>query len=411
MDTSLDLTAAPREVLLAAIAQQQAAVLELQATVTTQQAVIVQLQRRIETLEGKAKPGGPRGMPGVKPQSGQRPPREKQNRNPRPHGFARQRMTPTQRVEHVLEECPGCGTGLSGGWTQRTREVIDLPLVPVQVTEHVYVARTCPLCQRRCVPSAQLQGVVLGKQRLGVNLVSLIAALREEARLPWRTIQWYLGTVHGLHLSLGALVDAAGKVAGRAQSELAGIVERIRGSPVVHADETGWREDGHNGYVWTLRPSDTSCGGDATVVDEVLGEEFAGVLVSDFYAAYHHDGPKQRCWAHLLRDVHDLRVLYPKDDRLSRWAGAVHQLYRRPWLLPIRRRNNQTNNQTNNAAPPNWPWKDACWRSAVPSWMTHWRSRPGYAGAWRGTSRNSSSSWPNPRRRRITTPPSACARW
>ena len=32
---------------------------------------------------------------------------------------------------------------------------------------------------RRCVPSAQLQGVVLGKQRLGVNLVSLIAALRE----------------------------------------------------------------------------------------------------------------------------------------------------------------------------------------------------------------------------------------
>ena len=156
MDTSLDLTAAPREVLLAIIAQQQAAILELQATVTTQQAVIVQLQRRIETLEGKAKPGGPRGMPGVKPQSGQRPPREKQNRNPRPHGFTRQRMTP-KRVEHVLEECPGCGTGLSGGWTQRTREVIDLPLVPVQVTEHVYVARTCPLCQRRCVPSAQLR--------------------------------------------------------------------------------------------------------------------------------------------------------------------------------------------------------------------------------------------------------------
>ncbi len=233
----------------------------------------------------------------------------------------------------MLEQCPGCGTGLSGGWTQRTREVIDLPLVPVQVTEHVYVARTCPLCQRCCVPSAQLEGVVLGKQRLGVNLVSLIAALREEARLPWRTIQWYLGTVHGLHLSLGALVDAAGKVAGRAQSELAGIVERIRGSPVVHADETGWREDGHNGYVWTFSTPTQRYflrrGRGKGVVDEVLGEEFAGVLVSDFYAAYHHyDGPKQRCWAHLLRDIHDLRVLYPKDDRLSRWAGAVHQLYR-----------------------------------------------------------------------------------
>ncbi len=53
------------------------------------------------------------------------------------------------------------------------------------------------------------------------------------------------------------------------------------------------------------------------------------MLVSDFYAAYHHyDGPKQRCWAHLLRDIHDLRVLYPDDGALAQWADAVHQLYR-----------------------------------------------------------------------------------
>ena len=53
------------------------------------------------------------------------------------------------------------------------------------------------------------------------------------------------------------------------------------------------------------------------------------MLVSDFYAAYHHyDGPKQRCWAHLLRDIHDLRVLYPDDRSLAQWADAVHQLYR-----------------------------------------------------------------------------------
>ncbi len=64
-------------------------------------------------------------------------------------------------------------------------------------------------------------------------------------------------------------------------------------------------------------------------MDEVLGAEFAGVLVSDFYAAYHHyDGPKQRCWAHLLRDIHDLQSLYPEDESLSQWSAAVHQLYR-----------------------------------------------------------------------------------
>ena len=67
---------------------------------------------------------------------------------------------------------------------------------------------------------------------------------------------------------------------------------------MVHADETGWREDGHNGYVWTFNMPTERCflrrGRGKTVVDEALGDEFAGVLVSDFYAACHHyDGPKQ----------------------------------------------------------------------------------------------------------------------
>ena len=138
------------------------------------------------------------------------------------------------------------------------------------------------------------------------------------------------GTAHGLDLSLGAvvslraIVEAMQRVAGKAQAELAGILERIRCSPVVHADETGRREDGHNGYVWTFSTPTQRyflrLGRGKVVVDEVLGDQFAGALVSDFYAAYHHyDGPKQRCWAHLLRDIHDLRVLYPDDQRLEIW--------------------------------------------------------------------------------------------
>ena len=82
-------------------------------------------------------------------------------------------------------------------------------------------------------------------------------------------------------------------------------------------------------------PNATSCeryflrrGRGKAVVDEALGESFSGVLVSDFYAAYHHyDGPQQRCWAHLLRDIHDQRTRYPKDAALARWAAAVHRLY------------------------------------------------------------------------------------
>ena len=319
MDTEVDLTTVDRDVLIAIIAELQA--------------VIERLERRIAELEGQAKPGGPPRMPGLKAKPGRKPPAQQGPRKQRRHGFARRRMTPTQRVEHAMDHCPDCGTQLSGGWTHRTREVIDLPQVPVEVTEHVYMARICPGCRRRCLPPTQLDGVVMGQQRLGVNLISLIATLREEARLPIGVIRKYLRIVHGLHVSKGAIVDAVHRTAQQGQAKVASILAQIRASPVVHADETGWREDGHNGYVWTFSTPDARYflrrGRGKAVVDEALGDSFSGVLVSDFYAAYHHyDGPKQRCWAHLLRDIHDLRARYPDDAPLAQWADAVHQLYR-----------------------------------------------------------------------------------
>ena len=341
MDTEVDLTTADRAVLIASIAELQA--------------VIERLERRIAELAGQAKPDGPLRMPGLKAKSGRKPPAQQGPRKQRRHGFARPRMTPTHRVEqvrveHVMENCPDCGAHRSGGWIQRTREVIELltnhlPMVPVQVTEHVYIARTCPACRRRCTPPAGLDGVVLGRQRFGVNLLSLVATLREEARMPFRTIQRYLDTVHQLRVSEGAIVEAIRQTAQKAQPDGSRHTGPRPGQPGGprrrnRADETGWRQSGANGYVWTFSTPTQRYflrrGRSKAVVDEVLGEEFAGVLVSDFYAAYHHyDGPKQRCWAHpcssqgqaLLRDIHDQRTRYPKDAALARWAAAVHQLY------------------------------------------------------------------------------------
>ena len=142
------------------------------------------------------------------------------------------------------ESCPECGTGLAGGWVQRTREVVDVPPTPVEVTEHVLLARRCPTCERRRVPRLALDGVAVGRQRLGVGLMSLIATLREEERLPVRTIQSHLWTVYQLKLSAGAIVEAIHRVARGARPAVADMPERIRGSPVVHADETGRREGG-----------------------------------------------------------------------------------------------------------------------------------------------------------------------
>ena len=214
-----------------------------QASRETLLEIIAELRQRVESLEARLSGGGRPGarMPGHKPVARRKKPagEEKKPRKKHQHGFARPRMEPAGRVVHAPESCPECHTALTGGWAQRTREVIDIPVVPAEVTEHVFIARTCPLCRKRRLPRDPLKGLAAGRQRLGANLVSLIVTLREEGRLPIRTIQWYLRTFHQLKLSVGAIVRAVRQVARQGGPEVSESLERIRSSPVVHADETG----------------------------------------------------------------------------------------------------------------------------------------------------------------------------
>jgi transposase len=319
MDETLDLETASRAALLALIAAQQ-------QTIATLEGRVGELERRLGSSGGK-------GMPGTKPAAATRTTAPRQARKRRDRGYGRVRsLTPTQRVVHATEQCPACTTPLIGGWVERRREVIELPAAPVQVTEHIVLSRRCPTCHGTVTPPLDLTGVVVGKQRLGVGLQSLIVTLREVGRWPVAQIQWYLQTLHGLHLSTGAIVAACHRVAAAGQTALQQIRDAIRASPVVHLDETGWRENGVNGYVWTAStPTERyfvrgSRAG--AMVEAILGEATTGVLCCDGYAGYHHyAGRKQRCWAHVLRDIHDLTGAYPDDRALGRWARRMQRLY------------------------------------------------------------------------------------
>lgn len=328
MTDALDLSTATRAELLALLAAQQ-------QTLTAQQVTITTLEQRVADLERRLGSSGGAGVPGTKPASATRPRTTGTPRKRRAHGASRQRnATPTQVVTHAADHCPDCGTALAGGWVGRRREVIELPVAPVQIIEHQFVTRVCPGCRRRVRPTVDLSGVVVGQQRLGTGLVSLITTLREVGRWPVRRVQWYLQTLHGLHLSVGAIVAASHRVAAAGQGAVTAIRDQIRGSPAVQADETGWRQNGRNGYAWSFSTPQAAYfvhGSRAgTMVDQVLGTEFRGVLGSDFYAGYHHyPGEHQRCWVHLLRELRDLRLLYPTDRAVRRWVKAVRAVYDR----------------------------------------------------------------------------------
>lgn len=309
---------------------------------------IAALEAQLATLQGPKEPPA-----FVKAKAPPRAPKARKRRAPE-HNKARRREPPTAVARHALERCPDCGYRLRGHSVARTRQVIELPPpAPVVVTEHRIVKRWCPQCAAWRAPRVDWQaaGLALGQGRLGQRLVALLAYLRTVARLPVRTIQEYLRTLHGLHLSVGGIAGALDRLARQAAPAREELLRRARASPVVHADETGWREAGQNGYIWTLATDgpdavryfhrDPSRGG--AVLAGLLGERYRGCVVSDFYAAYSaHHGKHQRCWVHLLRDLHDLREAHPDDAAVATWCRAVRALYdraqaslRRPRRAPL----------------------------------------------------------------------------
>lgn len=263
-------------------------------------------------------------------------PQEKKPRKKREAQYnrARKRSVPTQIVEHRIVECPDCHLRLGGLSLARCREVIDVPPPPVvEVTEHRIYKGWCSSCQKWHEAPVDFGEQVIGQGRIGVRLASMIAYLRTVMRLPLRQLREVLQSLHGFEVRVGELAELLHRIKDYAQPVLDGLKAAIRASPALQADESGWREDGLNGYIWSVSTPRIryyeyhhSRGGE--VVKQLIGEDYQGVLGSDFYAGYNiHHGLHQRCWVHFLRDIHDLKKLHPQDEVLFTWAKDVKAVY------------------------------------------------------------------------------------
>lgn len=331
-----------REELIAYVKQLLERIAALEARVAELEAENEQLRQQL----GKKQP--PHWAKPNRPQ----PPEAKQPRRKRApeHNHGRRTEPPTRTVSHALDRCPECNYRLHGQSVDYVRQVIELPEPqPVEVIEHQVIKRYCLHCERWRSPQLDLRGQVLGQGRMGVRLISLIAYLRQVGRLPVHRIQAYLHTVHGLSISVGEIVELLHQLRKATTETVEELQRQVRGSAVVHADETGWRENGRNGYIWGFfTPGekavryyeyDHSRGGG--VAKRILGSQVKGHLVTDFYAGYNDiAGKQQRCWTHLSRDLHDLKEAHTSESEVVDWAKAVGALYTgaQEWLKQERPR-------------------------------------------------------------------------
>jgi len=243
---------------------------------------------------------------------------------------------PTKKVFHGFECCPNCHGILGKPSVAYSRQIIDIPPISAKITEYVVFKRYCFSCRKRFYPRIDLSSQVLGKSRIGINLMSAVFAMREEENLNIDQIKAHLKTFYHLDLSSGEIVEILHQEAGLGKPQVETIKQNLLSSKVIYADETGGREDGVNGYHWSFSNQRFQLllyrkSQGAKVVREVFGENgenFAGVLTSDFYTAYSsYLGPHQRCWVHYLRDIKKLESDNPQDRKLKKWARKVHSLY------------------------------------------------------------------------------------
>lgn len=309
---------------------------QLVALVQRMATELAALRQENELLRAQLRGKGPgAGLPPfVKPNRPAKPAGKKSRRKKRTESFVRRRETPTRWVEHRLEHCPECGGDLSRQAEHRTRQVVDIAFVPVDITEHILYRGYCPACGKWHLAKLRRDDGVIGQHRVGIHLMSLVATLNKAYRVTQRGIQGLLKTLYGVHLSLGEITAILHTVAGWGKGEAEEILAQVRGSPVVHADETGWRQDGRNGYVWVVctdkaRYFRVAMSRAAAVIQGMLGEDFAGSLVTDGYRGYDwYLGPRELCWTHILRDLHALKDEHQENAPVVGWVCAVTALYR-----------------------------------------------------------------------------------
>lgn len=242
-----------------------------------------------------------------------------------------------EHKEVLLDCCPACGSEFLD-LKEHEQFVVDIPEAQPQITHYLTQSGYCDRCCKRVRshhPEQISAAVGAAGVVVGPRAKALAANLKHRLGISYGKVCTLLNDAFGLQVSRGAWCQADLRLAQQARPVYQALVESLRESAVVHADETGWRIDTLSAWLWvfsqrevTVYAIDHSRG--HKVLLDILGARFAGVLVSDCFLAYDakalDDWLKQKCLGHLLRNLSELEA--GKSRGAVRFAREVTVLLR-----------------------------------------------------------------------------------
>jgi transposase len=250
----------------------------------------------------------------------------------RPKGHAPAlRPTPTpDQVDRIIDvpcdECPECHMPLYDLNTVVQYQT-DLPPITPIITQFNIQAGRCPCCREMRQgrhPEQISDAVGSAGNTFGPVVLTLAAELKHRLGVPYRKICDFFSTYCDLEICPATFVRAEQRLAELAQPTFELLIDALRRAHVVHADETGWRINAVNGWLWVFSSKEvtvyvirTGVGSRGHGVPaDILGPDFDGYLIVDGFAAYDVlDYAKGRCNAHLLRRCKELKDTVPAKEQ------------------------------------------------------------------------------------------------
>jgi transposase len=242
-------------------------------------------------------------------------------------------------IELTLEACPKCK-----GILKRTNdppkkhqqvELVEKPFIVTEYQQHQY---WCEYCQ--CFHDAPLPTEVKKLGLFGKNLTALTAHLKGRCHMSYTTMQCFYADAFRLEVSTGFLTKQIRKTSEALKTAYDKLVEQLPKEEHLHIDETGGKENGKRRWTWCFRAKDFTVfhinpSRSSAVLKEILGENFAGTISSDFFSAYQKFSKKykvrlQLCWAHLIREVK--YISESKTKRVAKYGerllDSIHSMFK-----------------------------------------------------------------------------------
>jgi transposase len=226
-------------------------IIALQEQLAEQAALIQELRDQVaKNSRNSGKPPSSDGLKKPRPHSLRRKTGRQSGGQKGHQGHTLQMVAQADSIErHRVTRCPYCATNLKEVVSDECerRQVFDIPVVQLMVTEHQAERKQCPHCQR--LVKGTFPANVTQPVQYGPRLKAQMVYLNTYQLLPWARTCELMEDFYG-HRPSEALVLASNEtLANRIEPTLDAVHRQLIAADVVHFDESGIRVEGRLNWL------------------------------------------------------------------------------------------------------------------------------------------------------------------